>query len=756
MSKMKKLVGAILICALLMTSIIAGSTSVNNNKSKENVVFFEDGAIVTSIPIGDYEIESTDPGDIVSVEDFGRLLIPGNPDLPTKIFAVAIPPGAEFVDLTYELGEGVVLPGEYNILPVPLPKVIGMEDPAVRQREEQVYYENYENTYNSNVPYPASIVEFERTAGFRKYNLVDVRVNPFTYEPVSGMLTFYPDITIHVSYTFPGGYDPSEITFDEVESFEQRASEFILNHEVAKDWYPPGQSGRDTYDYVIITLDSLTSYVDELADWESAKGRSVNVVTTSWIGSNYAGVDLQQKMRNFLIDKYPSDEWGIEFVCLIGTVTDVPIRLTAQNQGYGRPDTDFYYAELSYPDSQSWDADGDQQYGENSDPIDFYAEVYVGRIPWSTPSIVEDICEKTIVYEQNNDDSFKKNILLLGAFFWPDTDNAVLMEYKTDDSIHPWMSDWTMTKMYEQGQSSYPMDYNLDYNNVESVWSSETFAFVDWAGHGSPTACYEYYPSQAFVDTATCNQLNDDYPAIIFADACSNSDTGYDNIGKMMLKQGGVGFLGSTKVAYGMPGWSNPMSGSSQSLDYFFTTGCTEGILTMGESHQLALQEMYENNMWYYQKLEHFEWGALWGNPTLTMGEVVITEPPSIPVIDGPSAAVINEIVTFTAMSTEPDGEMVYYKWDWGDGEISHWYGPYEQGTTQEFTHQYTELGTYEIKALSRDINWRESEDWSDPISLVIGNNSAPSKPTIDYTVLYHQSTVLYSFFERLLNLSIL
>ena len=44
-----------------------------------------------------------------------------------------------------------------------------------------------------------------------------------------------------------------------------------------------------------------------------------------------------------------------------------------------------------------------------------------------------------------------------------------------------------------------------------------------------------------------------------------------------MLKQGGVGFLGATKVAYGMPGWNDPMDGSSQSMDYFFTTACTSG-----------------------------------------------------------------------------------------------------------------------------------------------------------------------------------
>ncbi len=56
-------------------------------------------------------------------------------------------------------------------------------------------------------------------------------------------------------------------------------------------------------------------------------------------------------------------------------------------------------------------------------------------------------------------EAFKKNILLLGAFFWSDTDNAVLMEAKVDQD---WMTDWTMTRMYEDAQSSYPCDYDLE------------------------------------------------------------------------------------------------------------------------------------------------------------------------------------------------------------------------------------------------------------------------------------------------------
>jgi hypothetical protein len=64
----------------------------------------------------------------------------------------------------------------------------------------------------------------------------------------------------------------------------------------------------------------------------------------------------------------------------------------------------------------------------------------------------------------------------------------------------------------------------------------------------------------------------------MFADACSNSDTDYLNIGQMMMWRGAVGFLGATKVARGRPAWDDPLDGSSQSLDYFFTTSVTSGL----------------------------------------------------------------------------------------------------------------------------------------------------------------------------------
>ncbi len=630
----------------------------------------EQATVSVTIPVEMYEVTDTERGHELAVEGFGYLLVPGKPALPSRIFAVAIPPGAKVAQVTFDAGEGVLLPGTYQVPPAPLPRVPGDEDPALYAADRARYEKNYDAVYGSDEPYPRNVVEFVRAAGYRGHNLADVRVTPFTYHPQSGRLTYHPEITVHVRYTLPE--TAPAVIVDNLVRTERIAREIIVNYEQSASWHSDGAAaGRGLHDFVIITLDSLVSAVTPLVDWEITKGRTVEVVTTSWISANYSGYDLAEKMRNFLRDKYPSGEWGIEDVLLVGDYDDVPMRRCWQNVGYGYPETDLYYAELSLPDSDSWDANENHQWGEDSDPIDFYSEVNVGRIPWSGYSTVLSICEKSAAFELNDDPGFKKNILLLGGYFWADTDNAVLMEAKVDQH---WMADWTMTRMYEQNSdywSSYPCDYPLNHNNVMAVWSNEPFAFVNWAGHGSPTSCHIYgLGAPAFIMSSDCSSLNDNYPAIIFADACSNSDTDYTNIGKAMLNRGAVGFVGSTKVAYGCPGWSNPYSGSSQSLDYFFTTSVTSGEYTQGSGHQWALRQMYTLGLWSSLKYEMFEWGALWGNPDLAIAAppaLTINLPDGLPEILEPgSPTPISVQIIDGTESYVPGSGLLHYRYDGG------------------------------------------------------------------------------------------
>ena len=85
-----------LIALLMLGSVFVNANISENNQGSpdEGLCYFEIGedTIGVTIPVGSYEIINTDQGDEISVEDFGRLLVPGKPNLPSKIFAVAIPP----------------------------------------------------------------------------------------------------------------------------------------------------------------------------------------------------------------------------------------------------------------------------------------------------------------------------------------------------------------------------------------------------------------------------------------------------------------------------------------------------------------------------------------------------------------------------------------------------------------------------------------------------------------------------------------
>ncbi|MBN1280436.1 MAG: PKD domain-containing protein [Candidatus Thermoplasmatota archaeon] len=731
------------------------------------VCSLSDSTVHVTIPIGDYEISRTDVGDEIAISTFGSLLIPGKPQLPSKIFGVAIPPGNTVVSVSVETGEGIQLPGIYEIVPSPLPRVIGEEDLLLYHQDQLHYEQNYQTVYGSTAPYPSQVGEFVRTAYYRRYTIADVQITPVVYHPASKQLVYYPEVTINVQYA---PTEECDIPLSDSHPVtKQVAQDILINYEQAQSWYPKdAPMSRDLYNYVIITLDSLTGSVSPLVDWETSKGRSVTVVTTTQIAANYTGYDLSEKIRNFLREKYPTSAWGILDVLLVGGYNDVPIRRTWQDLGYGKPETDYYFAELSLSDSDSWDKDGDHHWGENSDPIDFYTEVTVGRIPSSDPTTVYHICEKSAAYEQNDDPSFKENILLLGAFFWADTDNAVLMEYKTNPTLHPWMSSFTSIKMYEDAQSAYPCDYDLLYNNVLSVWSTGSFAFVNWAGHGSPDAAWEYYypDDDWFVNTATCTSLNDDYPSIVFADSCSNSDTDHFNIGQAMLQQGAVGFLGATKVALGCPGWNNPNDGSSQSLDYYFTTSVTSGQYTQGAAHQWALRQMYTNGLWNYYRYEMFEWGSLWGNPDLGMAPTGSGTPPETPAQPtGPTTGMVHQNYTFCVTTPDdPDGDVVFLRWYWGDGTGSNWLGPYTEGEQVCIDYAWELPGTYAVKVKAKDINGSQST-WSEPwqitiveqpaldilliqgglgVSAVVKNNGTSDLTNVSWSISLESGFILY------------
>ncbi len=76
--------------------------------------------------------------------------------------------------------------------------------------------------------------------------------------------------------------------------------------------------------------------------------------------------------------------------------------------------------------------------------------------------------------------------------------------------------------------------------------------------------------------------------------------------------------------------------------------------------------------------------------------------------------------LTFCTKTNDPDGDQIWYWWDWGDGTNSNWLGPYNSGETFCTSHSWNENGDYKIKVKAKDIYNIESE-WSETthISLI-------------------------------------
>jgi len=62
----------------------------------------------------------------------------------------------------------------------------------------------------------------------------------------------------------------------------------------------------------------------------------------------------------------------------------------------------------------------------------------------------------------------------------------------------------------------------------------------------------------------------------------------------------------------------------------------------------------------------------------------------------------------YTFITTDPNGDQVYYYVDWGDETNSGWLGTYDGGEDITLTHKWDQKGTYTIKA--KDTNNVESE----------------------------------------------
>ncbi len=106
-------------------------------------------------------------------------------------------------------------------------------------------------------------------------------------------------------------------------------------------------------------------------------------------------------------------------------------------------------------------------------------------------------------------------------------------------------------------------------------------------------------------------------------------------------------------------------------------------------------------------------------------------QPPNTPSAPtGPGIGDPGVSYSFTAITTDPDGDQIAFKFDWGDGIESGWTSFVNSGGSASLSHSWSGQGTYQVRAKAKDVNGAES-GWSSSHQIVTGHPpNTPSSPS--------------------------
>ena len=100
---------------------------------------------------------------------------------------------------------------------------------------------------------------------------------------------------------------------------------------------------------------------------------------------------------------------------------------------------------------------------------------------------------------------------------------------------------------------------------------------------------------------------------------------------------------------------------------------------------------------------------------------------PAKPTITGPAKGKVGVKYDYTVKATDAENQQVEYFIDWGDGNTTGWFGPYNSGEQITVNHTWQTKATYTVKAKGKDTVGAESE-WA---TLAIKIPITPGKSRI-------------------------
>jgi len=699
---MNKLLPIIIVGILIISGLGAVATTGEEIKQEKMTLSFSQLTIRE-----ENQYVTIDMGGVNSV-----LMKPNQPLLPASIHTFTFPFGTKIksIDCTpYNIQQQYI---SKHIMPAPEPVLAGY-NAVEKQVEKPVLY--------GDDPYPNTWFEYDVGCGLKDNErcvFVKVQVFPVQYYPSQNMIKLASEVNIDIEY------EPSKnqaATFDE------------------------------EYDSIVLTPSKYSSELTTLVTHKNNRDVSTKLVTLNdiYYGTYFTaqGRDDPEKIKYFI--KNAIETWNTRYVLLVGGDDDLPIRETHVYVNYNEGDdevfaSDLYYADI-YDDElnfSSWDSNGNDIFGEykwgspaKTDDVDLYPDVHLGRLACTNSGQVSSCVNKIIDYEVN--EAYKQdwftNLVVIGGDTSPhDEDNVDEGEY-VNQHIVDIMDGFIPNKIWDSNRKLS----GLNPTGVASISNAinEGCGFVDFSGHGSSSVwtTYPHNGSRQTLPTPWGLYGSTDIDSLNNGDKLSIFVTGACSVGKFNKNPncftwkfvqnpdgGGIGSFGPASLSWGYTGkWCVKALGGRMQLSLF--EGYKEdGAITFGEMWTNAISGYISTNMDGGDHKTIEQWQPF-GDPTLAIAkESLAPVKPDAP--DGPASGGAGVEYTYNASTTDPDGDDLYYLFDWGDETYSEWIGPKSSGQKVSASHTWIEQKDYVLRVKAKDDHGVQSE-WSDPLPISMPKN---------------------------------
>jgi hypothetical protein len=282
-------------------------------------------------------------------------------------------------------------------------------------------------------------------------------------------------------------------------------------------------------DLVIICPTRFVLPLLRLAEHKNMVGVRTKIITLAEIYRTYPGYDRPEQIKYCIKDVV--ENWGTTYVLLVGGLKSHLVGKPRDNINTGTRDwylpvrysnlwddddvydpgfiSDLYYADIY--DSQgkfcTWDSFGDRVYGGWShsttlgapnyppDQIDFYPDVYLGRLPCRNVAEVRTVVNKIIAYEKKSaDPSWFKKIVVVGGDPYDDQGTNYPEGELIGDKAVSYMSGFEPRKLFSSNRQTNPDFTPLSQNIIREINEGCGFLFFD--GHGGPSWWNTFWPGE--------------------------------------------------------------------------------------------------------------------------------------------------------------------------------------------------------------------------------------------------------------------